>query len=74
VGDTLFVGAPSTALDRRHFEIRRTAGEAGEEVFLIRDLGSRSGTYVNHQPLFDSLALKNGDEIRTAVRFVFYLE
>ena len=44
----------------------------GERGFLIRDVGSLNGTYVNRQRV-DQATLKNGDEIMIGkFRLVFF--
>ena len=55
-------------VSRRHAEIVR-----GERGFLIRDVGSLNGTYVNRVRV-DSVDLRNGDEIQVGkyrFKFVF---
>lgn len=46
-------------VSRRHAEFRRENGE-----FLIVDVGSLNGTYVNRQPVESAVVLANGDEIQ----------
>ena len=57
-------------VSRRHAEIRKTA-----EGYVVRDLGSTNGTFVNQQkiPAGDYL-LKDGDEIRlgASVKVMIY--
>jgi pSer/pThr/pTyr-binding forkhead associated (FHA) protein len=55
-------------VSRRHAEVVR-----GERGFLIRDVGSLNGTYVNRVRV-DSVDLRNGDEIQVGkyrFKFVF---
>ena len=55
-------------VSRRHAEISR-----GERGYMIRDVGSLNGTYVNRVRI-DSVDLRNGDEIQVGkyrFRFVF---
>ncbi len=55
-------------VSRKHAEIFR-----GERGFLIRDVGSLNGTYVNRVRV-DSVDLRNGDEIQVGkYRFRFVL-
>ncbi|CAA9491241.1 MAG: FHA-domain-containing protein [uncultured Rubrobacteraceae bacterium] len=55
-------------VSRRHAEVMR-----GERGFLIRDVGSLNGTYVNRVRV-DSVDLRNGDEIQVGkYRFRFVL-
>ena len=55
-------------VSRKHAEILR-----GERGFLIRDVGSLNGTYVNRVRV-DSVDLRNGDEIQVGkYRFRFVL-
>jgi len=46
-------------VSRRHCEIRQNG-----DTFLIRDLKSSNGTYVNGRPIRDETPLKEGDEVR----------
>ena len=46
-------------VSRHHAEIRRTA-----EGFVVEDMGSGNGTFVNQQRLAESRALVNDDELR----------
>lgn len=55
-------------VSRKHAEILR-----GERGFMIRDIGSLNGTYVNRVRV-DSVDLRNGDEIQVGkYRFRFVL-
>lgn len=54
-------------VSRRHAEIRLQDGN-----FVIQDLNSRNGTFVNDQRISTAVALQPGDEIRvgdTVLRF-----
>ena len=52
-------------LSRNHCEIDVTDGE-----LIIRDLGSKHGTYVNESPI-DETTIESGDELRIGItRFV----
>jgi pSer/pThr/pTyr-binding forkhead associated (FHA) protein len=53
-------------VSRRHAEFRREGG-----VFLVRDVGSLNGTYVNRERV-ESATLANGDEVQIGkFRLVF---
>jgi pSer/pThr/pTyr-binding forkhead associated (FHA) protein len=53
-------------VSRRHAEFRRESGE-----FVVVDVGSLNGTYVNREPV-DTAALANGDEVQIGkFRLVF---
>lgn len=53
-------------VSRRHAELRRMA-----DGWLLRDVGSLNGTYVNREPV-DSATLANGDEVQIGkFRLVF---
>ena len=53
-------------VSRRHAEFRREGGE-----FVVVDVGSLNGTYVNREPV-DSAVLANGDEVQIGkFRLVF---
>lgn len=53
-------------VSRRHAEFRREGGE-----FLVVDVGSLNGTYVNREPV-DTAVLANGDEVQIGkFRLVF---
>lgn len=46
-------------VSRRHAELARAAGS-----WIVRDVGSLNGTYVNRQRIEDVAALTNGDELQ----------
>ncbi|HEX4725407.1 MAG TPA: FHA domain-containing protein [Pseudonocardiaceae bacterium] len=53
-------------VSRRHAEFRREGGE-----FVVIDVGSLNGTYVNREPV-DQAVLANGDEVQIGkFRLVF---
>ncbi len=53
-------------VSRRHAEFRREGGE-----FVVVDVGSLNGTYVNREPV-DTAGLANGDEVQIGkFRLVF---
>ncbi|MDN5933964.1 MAG: FHA domain-containing protein, partial [Pseudonocardia sp.] len=53
-------------VSRRHAEFRRDAGE-----FVVVDVGSLNGTYVNREPV-DTAVLADGDEVQIGkFRLVF---
>lgn len=47
------------AVSRRHAQILRQ-----QELFVIEDLNSRNGTFLNNQPLTGPVPLKDNDQIR----------
>lgn len=51
--------AGSSAISRRHCAIVRK-----DDAWLVRDLGSRNGTFLNESAVAEPTALKIGDEIR----------
>jgi len=54
-------------VSRKHATFRREG-----DVFLVRDVGSLNGTYVNRERI-DETALKTGDEVQIGkFRLVFY--
>jgi pSer/pThr/pTyr-binding forkhead associated (FHA) protein len=54
-------------VSRRHAELRRTP-----EGYVVRDVGSLNGTYVNRDRI-DSVLLNNGDEVQVGkFRLVYY--
>jgi pSer/pThr/pTyr-binding forkhead associated (FHA) protein len=54
-------------VSRRHAELRRTA-----QGYVVRDVGSLNGTYVNRDRI-DSVLLNNGDEVQIGkFRLVYY--
>lgn len=54
---------PERQISREHAQIERD-----DSGYLLRDLGSKNGTYVNNQELRDKpYRLKDGDEIRLAL-------
>jgi len=55
-------------VSRRHAEVRRAEGR-----FLVRDLGSLNGTYVNRERV-DETELANGDEVQIGkFKLVFFV-
>lgn len=46
-------------VSRRHFQILTE-----EDSYMIRDLGSKNGTFVNGERVWDEAELKSGDEIK----------
>ena len=46
-------------VSRRHAELARSSGS-----WIVRDVGSLNGTYVNRQRIEDQAPLKNGDELQ----------
>jgi len=55
-------------VSRRHAEIRRDGGR-----YLVSDVGSLNGTYVNQQRIDDETALEHGDELQVGkFRLVFF--
>ena len=46
-------------VSRRHAELARTGGS-----WIVRDVGSLNGTYVNRQRIEDEAPLTNGDELQ----------
>jgi pSer/pThr/pTyr-binding forkhead associated (FHA) protein len=55
-------------LSRRHCEIIRDSGG-----FVVQDLGSQNGTYVNRKRIQGSYALKHGDILNFAEYSILYL-
>lgn len=55
-------------VSRRHCEIRRDGAR-----YLVRDVGSLNGTYVNQQRIDDETELQHGDELQVGkFRLVFF--
>jgi len=55
-------------VSRRHAEFRRAA-----DGFVVRDVGSLNGTYVNRDRV-DEVSLSNGDEVQVGkYRLVYYV-
>ncbi len=46
-------------VSRRHAELARSGG-----AWIVRDVGSLNGTYVNRQRIEEQAPLKNGDELQ----------
>jgi pSer/pThr/pTyr-binding forkhead associated (FHA) protein len=54
-------------VSRRHAEIRRSG-----ESFVLTDVGSLNGTYVNHERIDEAVVLGSGDEVQVGkFRLVF---
>ncbi|MDY7039491.1 MAG: FHA domain-containing protein [Chloroflexota bacterium] len=58
------VALPERLVSRHHAAIRRKNGE-----YLLEDLGSKNGTFLNGQPVTRPAALQDGDEIQIALCF-----
>lgn len=57
-------------VSRRHAEIQRTS--AG---FVVRDVGSLNGTYLNQKPIDGDVSFANGDELQVGrFKLVFIAE
>lgn len=54
--------AETDLVSRRHAKITRAGGDPAE--YTVADLGSRNGTFVNHQRIFSAVALNCGDVIQ----------
>ena len=55
-------------VSRRHAEITR-----GAEGYVVRDVGSLNGTYLNRERIDDEAPLSNGDELQIGkFKLVFY--
>jgi len=63
-GDTAPIRLNDRQVSRRHALVRRTDGE-----YVIEDLGSKNGTFVNGRPLTSSHILQDGDEVQIALSF-----
>src|SRR5262245_57517041 len=76
LGDTLYIGIPNECLARDHFAIRRAVGPSGESVYLIRDLGTFGGFWLNGAPPRGEVEvpLRAGDRIGCGGGFAFGLE
>ncbi len=55
---------PDRVVSRHHAIIERC-----EEGYVLRDNGSKNGTFVNGEPVNDGHLLRDGDEIQIALRF-----
>ncbi len=62
-GECCDVVLPERPVSRRHAEIRRDGNR-----YLLRDLGSRNGTWLNGQEVDGPIPLQDGDEIQIALR------
>lgn len=54
---------PERPISRRHAEVRRQGNQ-----YVLRDLGSKNGTYLNGQEIDGPVPLQDGDEIQIALR------
>jgi len=50
------------SVSRRHAEIEKT-----DKTFVVRDLGSRNGTFVNGSPVTDNVVIGHKDVIKTGI-------
>jgi pSer/pThr/pTyr-binding forkhead associated (FHA) protein len=62
--DTCDIVIPERQISRQHLAFRRI----NDAAFLIEDLGSRNGTWVNGNRLTGSRQLADGDEIHIALK------
>jgi pSer/pThr/pTyr-binding forkhead associated (FHA) protein len=59
-------------VSRRHAEFYRRVKDEDPPVFMVRDVGSLNGTYVNRKRI-DEQALKHGDEVQVGkYRLAFF--
>ncbi len=61
-------------VSRRHAAIARNADNSG---YILTDLGSRNGTFLNEQPVTDPTPIRPGDTVRLSSvgpAFVFTLD
>jgi hypothetical protein len=75
-GDTHFVAiAENLAMSRQHFCIRRRVVPSGEAVYVLQDLNTCGGTWVNERQYTGAamIQLKDGDRILCSARFLFSL-
>lgn len=63
-GNDIVLGDPEAS--RRHAQIRREGGR-----YVLVDLGSKNGTFVNGAPIGGATPLRDGDEIAIPPRFAF---
>jgi DNA-binding response OmpR family regulator len=57
----------SRQVSRSHARIRRSGGR-----YILEDLGSKNGTFVNGRELTDPYTLQDGDEIQIALSFKLF--
>jgi DNA-binding response OmpR family regulator len=55
---------PDRVVSRHHAVIER-----GAEGYVLSDIGSKNGTFVNGEPIGNGYLLRDGDEIQIALRF-----
>lgn len=55
---------PDRVVSRHHAVIERR-----EEGYVLSDIGSKNGTFVNGEPIDNGYLLRDGDEIQIALRF-----
>jgi DNA-binding response OmpR family regulator len=62
------IALPERAVSRYHARVRRM-----QDRYLIEDLGSKNGTFLNGAPVHGSTPLQDGDEIQIAqnIKFLF---
>jgi pSer/pThr/pTyr-binding forkhead associated (FHA) protein len=56
-------------VSRRHAEVERTAGH-----YVVRDVGSLNGTYVNQERIDEPTELRHGDELQVGKFRLVYFE
>lgn len=59
---------PQQGVSRRHFQILKEG-----ECYLIRDMGSKNGTFVNDERVWRETELKNGDVIKAGTEQIEFM-
>jgi len=62
------------AVSNNHAEIMCEINKDDKETFIIRDMGSTNGTFVNEQKIIDRLQLYHGDTIRVGWNYFGFVD
>jgi len=62
------------AVSNNHAEITLEINEEGKDIFILRDMGSTNGTFINEQIIIDRLQLYHGDSIRVGWNYFTFID
>ncbi len=69
-GEDCDIILPSRQVSRNHARVRRSGGR-----YILEDLGSKNGTFINGKELTEPYTLQDGDEIQVALSFkIFFVD
>lgn len=74
-GVTATIGRASTndiSIPEQHVSRQHAAIDFRDGIFMVRDLNSANGTFVNDHPVTEAYPLSSGDEIRLYVPLLYF--